>query len=928
MKFFLPSVILSIGLLASQVFANTNADYEKALSAYNDKKFDEAFIHLKNSLQADPNNLVAKILMGKLLLINGYLSAAEGEFLEAIEQGVDVNLVAEPLGNALLFQNKYQQVIDYDWGNELSLVQQVSWNRISASACIRTNKLDCAIEKYNNILVFIPDDVSALNGLASVALFRKNLDDAEKYIDTAFSISEQDATSWRLRGQLAMAREELDQAEVYLKRSLELNPSHPIALRRLVDIYLAENDFKQAKTLVSEIVERTPHDPLAILLDTWVKNRESDVLIQNEKFAQLRDIMTNIDPGMISQQPELLYIAGLTSFLEGKIETAIGSLEQYNTRVPDDLQAALLLTRAYMTSQQHRRALALLEKYKSDIADDVDTTLLLAELYIHQNKIFKAKAIVDKLLSDYPGDSRVQLFEIRVMAARGKLDEAVQILDKNFANNQNNANFLMAYSMLKLQAEQLVDALKGADGLLQLYPDEPEFLNLKGGILLRQGKLVEAKDTINKALSINSDLFSAKFNLATIYSKQGDIDNSLSLTEELLARVSNHAESLLLKAHNFALLGRTEQAQGIYRDILATDAKNAVAREKLAFLLRASREYEQALYHVERLLVDDFDNPKHLLLKADLKLRLGDKTNALTTLNIAKHFTENNIQYLLQEVRLYTELNDLDNALERIDFAVKLAPNNTRLQLEKAQLLTASGKHGQARNLLAQLSKSNRDNPNYWMISALLNVKLEKIPQAAADLQRALALDATFSRAIFTLFNIAIANQNVVDFASIAQSVIAKAPDFTVAKVLLARYHFLRREFDQATPVYLQLLDSDVKEGRAEIYNNLALMSIEDNLAQAKLYAQQALQIDEAFSGALDTYGWILAQEGAYEEGLGFLRKAYARDSENPEIFYHLGYTLAKLGRVEEAKLELRRASNTKRPFYNRKKAQKLLEEL
>jgi predicted Zn-dependent protease len=40
---------------------------------FNAKQYDEAFIHLKNSLQQDPDNLVAKILMGHLLLINGYL---------------------------------------------------------------------------------------------------------------------------------------------------------------------------------------------------------------------------------------------------------------------------------------------------------------------------------------------------------------------------------------------------------------------------------------------------------------------------------------------------------------------------------------------------------------------------------------------------------------------------------------------------------------------------------------------------------------------------------------------------------------------------------------------------------------------------------------------------------------------------------------
>ena len=40
-------------------------------------------------------------------IINGSEAPAEAEFYEALDQGADINLVAEALGNALLFQNKY-----------------------------------------------------------------------------------------------------------------------------------------------------------------------------------------------------------------------------------------------------------------------------------------------------------------------------------------------------------------------------------------------------------------------------------------------------------------------------------------------------------------------------------------------------------------------------------------------------------------------------------------------------------------------------------------------------------------------------------------------------------------------------------------------------------------------------------------------------
>ena len=100
--------------------ATTSEDYEKALRAYNVSEYDEAYIHLKNSLQKDPENLAAKILMGRILLINGYLVAAEQEFTEALSMGADINLLAEPLGNTWLFLNKYKDITEFNQTEKLS----------------------------------------------------------------------------------------------------------------------------------------------------------------------------------------------------------------------------------------------------------------------------------------------------------------------------------------------------------------------------------------------------------------------------------------------------------------------------------------------------------------------------------------------------------------------------------------------------------------------------------------------------------------------------------------------------------------------------------------------------------------------------------------------------------------------------------------
>jgi predicted Zn-dependent protease len=132
-------------LIAFNSFASTSEDYEKALTAFNQNEYDEAYIHLKNSLQKDPENLAAKILMGEILLINGYLTAAEMEFVEALEMGADINLLAEPLGNTWLFLNRYQEIVDFSDLNKLSGDAEREWLMIRATACIRLQDESCAL---------------------------------------------------------------------------------------------------------------------------------------------------------------------------------------------------------------------------------------------------------------------------------------------------------------------------------------------------------------------------------------------------------------------------------------------------------------------------------------------------------------------------------------------------------------------------------------------------------------------------------------------------------------------------------------------------------------------------------------------------------------------------------------------------------------
>jgi len=109
--------------------------------------------------------------------------------------------------------------------------------------------------------------------------------------------------------------------------------------------------------------------------------------------------------------------------------------------------------------------------------------------------------------------------------------------------------------------------------------------------------------------------------------------------------------------------------------------------------------------------------------------------------------------------------------------------------------------------------------------------------------------------------------------------------------------------------------------------NDYAYMLAEEgrDLERALKMAQRAVAIKSGQGSYYDTLGWVLYKMGRYEEALRELRIAVQTAPETAELRYHLAATYAKLGRTQDALVELEKALTLK-PNYE--PAYKLQQEL
>ena len=328
------------------------------------------------------------------------------------------------------------------------------------------------------------------------------------------------------------------------------------------------------------------------------------------------------------------------------------------------------------------------------------------------------------------------------------------------------------------------------------------------------------------------------------------------------------------------------------------------------------------------MLKEDFDNPDYLLTKVDLLQRQNETTEARKSLAVAYNFVQDDPSALLRFSALAMRLGLNDDAIAALKLAREHEPKDLFITLQLAKIQIASGDTDAAQEIVSGLIEDGVDDANLWLTQGLLRAAQGNDELAVESYKRALTLAPEFSKPLVELYNYALSDRFVDEFLSFARDITNTQPDNLLAKNLLAQYLFFIREFDESSQLYRSLLSEDKALNKALVLTRLAQMKMESDLTTANRYVTEAFALAPNDATILDTYGWILSQQGQLEEGLSRLREAYARDANNPNIRYHLGYTLAKLGRKDEAKKELQYAVSVEQPFFRRPQAQALLNSL
>jgi len=134
-----------------------------------------------------------------------------------------------------------------------------------AKALYRLKKYDDAIKYFLEYLGLVQNDIDALNTIAICFFRKKNLDEAQRFLNIGIKIDPTDSYNYYLRSSICNISGDLIKAEEYIQTAIRYNTNEPSYFIRYASIAFKKNDFEQMYKMSEKALQLNPEEELAYI---------------------------------------------------------------------------------------------------------------------------------------------------------------------------------------------------------------------------------------------------------------------------------------------------------------------------------------------------------------------------------------------------------------------------------------------------------------------------------------------------------------------------------------------------------------------------------------------------------------------------------------------------------------------------------------
>lgn len=517
--------------------------------------------------------------------------------------------------------------------------------------------------------------------------------------------------------------------------------------------------------------------------------------------------------------------------------------------------------------------------------------------------------------------------------ALNEYGEAFDLFQHCFAIDSTNASLLVElaafYSVLD-NREKSIDLVRKAVG----YSPDNYYYNMVFADLAKSMDLnEEVIEVYNNMLKLHPERVDLFFELSNVYSSMGELNKAIEALDSLQKYTGASDAIAINKFRYYNLAGEKQKA---FSEIESVVEKNP---ENIQYILMVGELYlddlqnDKALAYFERASEIDPESPALILSMVKYYEKTGNKEASIEELQKAITNTKMDVDTKLQLLGRYVALlnqgkQDLNAAQPLFHSLFEQHPNDSRINLIYGDLLLMQSKQKEALSQFEIYVKNHPDDPTGY--EQMLRIVL---PDTAAT-------------------------EKVVEISEMGIKNIPDAPQFyfylALIKAQQKKYKESLQIFEQGlenaefrnpmieSDFYGQMGDINymmknektafdlyekalaINPQNLPVLNNYSyyLSLKRQNLDKAEKMSGLTVKAEPTNATYLDTYGWVLFEQGAYTMAKIYIEKAieYGGDDISSEVWEHYGDVLAVTGDMEKALEQWKKARETGGTSKNLKK--------
>jgi tetratricopeptide (TPR) repeat protein len=203
---------------------------------------------------------------------------------------------------------------------------------------------------------------------------------------------------------------------------------------------------------------------------------------------------------------------------------------------------------------------------------------------IAQRDLARADAELSRLLAVFPKSSGVNSAKGTLELLKGNQPAARTAFQRAYDADPSSIAAITGLSMLDVQQQHTPDARARIETRLAAQPKRPDLLLLAGRIYIADNNLRKAEQTLRQLLDLAPALPEPYLLLADVYRNTNRVDTALAEFDALVKRNGANVGARTMAAVLTHVKGNTEDAKRRYTDLLAVDARAAVAANNLAWI--------------------------------------------------------------------------------------------------------------------------------------------------------------------------------------------------------------------------------------------------------------------------------------------------------------------------------------------------------